>query len=279
MSTVQVTRTTALYPSRVFVQWHVDTDEAGSFFVDVERSGAPDGPWEPIASGLRDAYNYVDDKFGLPPGTPISPNGREALNLFSLSREVYYRVTVTAPSGARFSSEPTPIEPGLDTRTRLLKRKLLRDLAVGFRRLNGIQLVVLKRKRWGERCSSCWDPVLREATIEHCLECFGTSFAGGYWTPTSVRGRREAAPVQTQLTSHGDSDVKFADFLVLDYPHIEYKDLIVDVRRNERYEVQRMTPTELKSVIVHQKLTTSLLSRSSVEYKVLVDLATTPHLY
>jgi hypothetical protein len=142
-----------------------------------------------------------------------------------------------------------------------------------------VPFAVLKRRRWGPRCPECWDETLREAAIEHCRACFGTSFEGGYWAPSQIRGRREVAPVQTNLTSHGESDVKIADFLVLDYPHLEYKDVIVDLRRNERYEIQRVTPTELKSVPVHQKLTASLLSHSSIEYAVLVDPATTPSLY
>ncbi len=281
MSSVVITRTTALFPSAVFLQWNVDSDESGTFLVDVARAGGPDGPWDVVAVGLQNTYNFVDKDFGLPPAPVTSPNGAEQLNLFSLSRDVYYQVTVTPPSGSAnaFSSAPTPIEPGLDTRTRLLKRKLLRDLAVGFKHLNGIPLVVLKRKRWGERCTTCFDPVLGESTREHCNACFGTSFLGGYWAPTLIRGRREAAAVQTSLVAHGEEDVKYADFLTLDYPHLEYKDVIIDLNRNERFEVQRMTPTELKTVIVHQKIACSLLSHGSIEYAVLIDPTSTPPLY
>ena len=281
MSAVQVTRTTALYPTSVFVQWNVSSDESGAFLVDLFRAGGPDGPWEPIAVGLRDAYNAVDDRFRIPPAPPSNANGREPTDLFSLSRDVFYMVTVTPPSGVSnaFSSVPTPVEPGLDRRTRLLKRKLLRDLAIGFRRLNGVPLALLKRRRWGPRCPVCWDPVLREASMEHCAACFGTGFEGGYWGQSRVRGRREAAAAQTQLTAHGESDIKLADFLLLDFPHLEYKDLVIDLRTNDRYEVQRMTPTELKGVIVHQKLATSLLGRNSVEYDVPVDLVERPGFY
>lgn len=274
MSLVTIVRSTALYPSAVFLQWNVQSDESGDFWVDVFRAGGPDGPWETLASGLREAYNFVDADFN-------KPSGGESVNLFSLSRDVYYKVTVTPPSGSAnaFSSDPTPIEPGLDKRTRLLKRKLLRDLAVGFKRLNGVPFAVLKRRRWGPRCPDCFDETLHEAAIEHCKTCFGTSFEGGYWAPTQIRGRREVAPVQTNLTSHGESDVKIADFIILDYPHLEYKDIVVDLRRNERYEVQRVTPTELKGVPVHQKLVASLLGHSSIEYFVRVDPHTTPPLY
>lgn len=276
MNKVRVTKTTALYPNGVFVQWDIESDEIGPFFVDVARSGSPEGPWEAIVTATRDAYSYLDDQFNLPPGT-----NREGVNQLSLSRTIYYRVTVVPPSGinSAFESEPTPVEPHLDRRTRLLKRKIQRDQAVGYKRLNGIPLIVVKRRRWGDRCPVCYDPITKQATHEHCPTCYGTSFVGGYWAPVAIRGRREAAAVQTQMTGHGDSDIKIADFNVLDYPLIEYKDLIIDLVRNDRYEVQRVHETELKSVPVHQKVTASLLSRSSVEYSLRVDPLTTPSLY
>jgi hypothetical protein len=142
-----------LYPSAVFIQWDVETEESGAFFVDIARAQGPDGPWESIATGLRDAYNFIDNQFNLPPADPKNA-GREGVNLFSLARAIYYKVTVIPPSGSAnvFESHAEPVEPGLDRRTRLFKRKILHDQAVGYRRLNGVPLIVFKRKRWGDRC-------------------------------------------------------------------------------------------------------------------------------
>lgn len=262
------------------MQWDVQSDESGDFFVDVARAEGPSGPWEVIATGLRDAYNFVDQQFNLPPPAPGTA-GRENLNMFSLARVIYYQITVTPPSGTvnSFASEPTPVEPGLDTRTRLLKRKILHDQAVGYKRLNGIPLIVLKRRRWGDRCPKCYDPVTKESTLEHCPVCFGTSFVGGYWAPTLIRGRREVGTVTTNTTAHGDADVEICDFNILDYPLVEYKDIVVDLVRNNRYEVQRAHGTQLKSVTVTQKITASLLGRNSVEYSLLVDPVDVPPLY
>lgn len=264
----------------MFIQWDVRSDETGDFFVDVARAESPQGPWESIATGLRDAYNFLDNRFNLPPGDPRN-HGREGLNLFSLARALYYQITITPPSGSvnAFMSAPTPVEPGLDRRTRLLKRKILHDQAVGYRSLNGIPLIVLKRRRWGDRCPECYDPVTKESTLEHCPVCYGTAFLGGYWTPVLIRGRREAAAVESNVTAHGDNDVKYNDFNVLDYPLIEYKDVIVDLVRNDRYQVQRVHGTELKSVTVHQKVSASMLGRNSIEYKLLADPTTVPPLY
>lgn len=280
MASVEINRTTALYPNAVFVQWSIDPDENDStfFIVTLSRAGGPEGPWEVVADSLRDAYQFLDKDFNLPP-PELAGEERSGLQFFSMSRDVYYQVTVTPPSGASFSSAPTPMEPGLDRRTRLFKRKILRDEATAFRNLNGIPIVALKRRHWGTRCRDCYDSGLREGTKEHCLRCFSTTFEGGYWTPTSVRGRRSTAPVQTQVAATGNSELKIVTFLILDYPHMEKDDLLVDLRRNERFIIRMVATTELKTVPVHQTITASYLEHGAVEYEILVDPRTSPSLY
>lgn len=280
MARVTISKSVALFPSAVFLQWDIDPDETGDHVVDVYRAGAPNGPWQVVAPSLRNAYHHLDDKFNLPPATnPADPH--YGLNLYSLSRDVYYKVTVTPPSGSAnaFSSVGTAVEPGLDTRTRLFKRKILRDEATAFRRLNGIPIAVLKRKHWGPLCTECYDPVTRESTREHCPICYGTTFVDGYWAPVFVRGRKSAAPVQSQVTAQGVNDQKIVVFIILDMPGVEYGDVLVDLRTNNRYEVQIVSGTELKGVTVHQSITASELSRSSVEYVVKVDPTASPPLY
>jgi hypothetical protein len=280
LPSVEITRTTALYPTAVFLQWNIFPEESGTHLVDVDRAGAPNGPWEPIAQSLANAYQYLDAHFNLPP--PPRPNDiREGLQFFSLARDVYYRVTVTPPSGSTnaFSSAPTPVEPGLDRPNRMLKRKILYDETIALKRLNGIPIVALKRRHWGTRCRDCYDPSLREGTMEHCRTCFGTTFEGGYWSPVLIRGRRSPAPVQTQMSPEGKSEVKLVNFILLDYPHLEPDDLLVDVRRNDRFIVRAVTATELQTVPVHQTVSASLVERGATEYEVLVDPYTTPPLY
>lgn len=280
LASVAITRTTAIYPSAVFVQWDVETSESGTHLADVYRAGSPEGPWQLLASSLVNAYHFLDDKFNLPPADNIYDE-HSGLNVFSLNRTVYYKVVITPPSGStnEFASPPTVIEPGLDRRTRLFKRKILRDESIAFRNLNGIQIVVLKRKHWGMRCKECYDSELREGTKEHCASCYGTTFEGGYWAPVLIRGRRTPGAVQQQMTAHGDADIRSVVFYVLDYPVIDKKDILIDVRRNERYIVEMVSPTELKTVAVHQTITASHLTRGSVEYSIPVDPFATPPLY
>ncbi len=276
---VRITRTTPLFPNAVFVQWDIDTDDPGVHLVSLARSGSPEGPWQTILSQSPDTYHFVDDDFNVP--GPEDPGAEaEGFNELSLAKELYYQVTVTPQAGGdSVSSTATPVEPGLDRRTRLLKRKILRDEAVGYRHLNGIELIALKRKHWGERCPDCYDVNLKEGLNEHCPTCYGTTFKGGYWAPVSIRGRRDAAPVQTSMAPEGKTDIQLTRITILDYPLMEDDDLIIDLRRNDRWIVKSVEQTELKSVIVHQRLTVSNIARDAVEYSIPIDPNTTPSLY
>ena len=245
-----ITRTTALFPTAVFVQWNVE-EPSETFSINVERAGSLEGPWDVV--GISAGYHYLD--------------AASDLNLFSLSRNLYYRISIPGVA----TSAAVGVEPGLDTRTRLFKRKILHDEAVGFRHLNGIALLAIKRRRWGERCTYCYDPATKESTEEHCPKCYGTTYLGGYWAPVGIRGRRDPAPVQAQMSAHGVTERRATNFTILDYPHLERGDLLVDLRSNDRWIVEMMSPTEMKGVIVHQKLACSDLSRNSVEYLFPVD--------
>lgn len=277
---VVITRTTPLYPSAIFIQWDITgTTETGIYIVDVERAGSPNGPWETLTSGAKSIYHYLDD---LLQNKPIAVPGelKEGANLLSLQREIYYRITVTPPSGRDNSvSTISPVEPTLDKRMKLIKRKILFDEAKGLDKVNGIDLAILKRKHWGTRCPDCFDPVTKEVLQEHCNTCYGTSFVGGYWDPVIIKGRIGASPAQTQISPHGKVEVNTTRITVLDYPKLEVDDIIVSIRDNDRYIVKMITPTTLKKVVVHQVAEISLLSRDSVEYEVKVDPNTSPSLY
>lgn len=280
LANAEINRTTALFPNAIFVQWTItpDSNTSGPFIVKLARSGAPEGPWETVADSLLDTYQYLDKDFNLPPPDFVGDE-RSGLQMFSLSRDVYYQITVIPPTGPTFTSDPTPVEPGLDRRTRLFKRKILHDESTAFKHLNGIPIIALKRRHWGTRCRDCYDSDLREGTKEHCARCYGTTFEGGYWAPLSIRGRRSTQPVQTQMTSKGKSEQKVVTFTLLDYPHLEQDDVLVDLRRNERFIVRLVSPTELKTVIVHQAITASYIEHGAVEYDIKVDPRTVPSLY
>jgi hypothetical protein len=272
---VEITRLLPLFPRGVFLQWDLlNPTEVGSYSFDVYRSGSPEGPWEPLSLGGADVYNYSD----VLPTTSTQAAGD--INQLSLVRGIFYRVVVTPPSGSDNQVETVSVvEPRLDGPQRLLKRKILRDESLTFRKLNGVEIAVVKRMHWGPRCTKCWDKTTKTVTRANCTTCYGTGFSPGYFAPILTLGRRGTLPAAKQIAPQGISEFRPTQVTILDAPKVEPDDLLVFLKDNRRFVVKSVIQTELKTVGVHQKFEVSELARSSVEYRLVVDPARIPPLF
>lgn len=272
---VKITRTIPIHPNSVFLQWDVlNPTENGTYLFDVFRGGSPNGPWTLLAGGKPNAYNHLDV---IPSGATAKENDQNDL---SLSRGIFYRVVVTPPSGSSGQVETVSIvEPSLDGRARLLKRKFLRDLSVGLKRLNGLPIAVCKRMHWGPRCPKCYDKYTKEIVRANCLLCFGTGFTPGYHTPVGTLARRTPTAVETSMTPEGKIDLNVVSLWLMDAPRVEENDLIVFLGDDRRFQIKKVLPTELKTVAVHQKIVMSELAKSSIEYRLVVDPTRIPPLF
>ena len=272
---IQITRLLPLFPRGIFLQWDlIDPTETGSYCFDIYRSGSPEGPWEPLQLGGADTYNFSD----VIPTT--STQAAETINQLSLTRGIFYRVVATPPSGADNQVEVVSVvEPRLDGVQRLLKRKILRDESLMFRKLNGVEIAVVKRMHWGPRCTKCWDKTTKTVTRANCVTCFGTGFSPGYFAPILTLGRRGTIPAAKQLAPQGVSEYRPTQVTILDAPKVEPDDVLVFLKDNKRFVVKAVIQTELKTVAVHQKLEVSELARSSVEYRLVVDPSRIPPLF
>jgi hypothetical protein len=274
---IRFTKVTPLYPTRVFLQWDLlDPTESGSYTFTIERSGSIAGPWELLKAGAQNNYNYIDD-LKL---QPLLPSDGKA-NLFSLQRQIYYRVTVIPPSGCTNGArtEPHGIEGEIHSVAAGLRRRLQYDESIVFKRVNGVRLALLKRRHWGERCPDCYDPVTRSITKEHCVTCWGTGFIDGYWNPVVVFGRINTPFNTNAQTSERDKVEAVPQLITLpDVPALQDNDLIVEIDNNERHIVRKQSSTELRRKTVHQQVTTSIIERGAIEYQIPVDVRLVPPL-
>ncbi len=269
---IKFTRTVPLYPRAIFVQWDlVDPTESGTYVFDVYRGGSAQGPWTLLRGGTPDSFNYRDT-------LPVVD--ADDVNALSLSRGIYYRIVVTPPSGTGNQAEAVSIvEPTLDGRQRLLKRKMLRDMSIALRKLNGTPVALCKRMHWGLRCTKCYDRYTKEVVRSNCTTCMGTGFNPGYHIPVITLARRTPTAVETAMAPEGKADVNVLQVWMLDVPRVEEDDVLVFLSDNRRFQVKKMLPTELKTVTIHQKLIVSELARSSVEYRIVVDPTRNPPLF
>ena len=273
--TIEITRLLPLFPRGVFLQWDlVNPTETGVFVFDVYRSGSPEGPWEALIASAANILNYSD----VLPTTSTQDAG--AVNQLSLTRGIFYRVVATPPSGTASAVEVvSAVEPRLDGQQRLLKRKILRDESLTFKKLNGVEIAVCKRMHWGPRCTVCWDKTTKTVTRANCSTCFGTGFTPGFFAPILTLGRRGTLPAAKQLAPQGIAEYRPTQVTILDAPKVEPDDVLVFLKDNKRFIVKAVIQTELKTVGVHQKLEVSELARSSVEYRIAVDPSRIPPLF
>jgi hypothetical protein len=298
-----IIKITPWHPTSVRLQWELEeVAETGTFLFDVERSGAPGGPWTTITSSpLSDVYTYDDTL------------SDEEANTLSLVRDIYYRIRAEPPSGVGnevyspivnldglCESEMTEEEPGnpaypvpmaqfgpeptkntfkypddSDVRRRLVKRVLLRNMYLMLKHLNGINFKLLKRRHFGTRCTECYDTISRMVLESNCSVCYGTSWVGGFYTPVDMLGRivrGSTGQVQTQLSPQAKDDLNFPQIQTLDFPRIDPGDVLVAESQNRRFLVKQRYNTSLETVIVHQTLAVSELPRTAVEYTIDVGL-------
>lgn len=293
---VVVTSITPWFPDKVRLQWDLEViSSSGVFHFDIERSGSPGGPWTKVEEDLEDTYLYDDTL------------DSEEVNVMSLGRDLYYRILAKPPTGDDVYSDPinldglvssTPVGPeavigyrvdtdnqfevnpitriqprprGVGLR-RLLRRKILRDEYILFKKLAGIEFYLLKRRHFGTRCAVCYDPVSRSVTKSICTVCYGTSWQGGYFTPMPILGRRLSSQIQSAITERAKIDINQTGIQFLDFPRIDEEDVLVEKAHNRRFLVRSRAATSLKTIQVHQTIMVSELERQAVEYKVPVNL-------
>jgi len=251
---IEVTRTTPIFPRKVYLQWILRKPPSSSGFkFDVYRSGSSDGPWDLLHVDLPDTFYCVDS-------TP---------NLFSLQRVIYYKVVCRY--GTEEISTVRQLEAGLDRRREGMRRKLIRDASKALKLIMGTEVAILKRRRWGETCTHCVSKGTGQNVRAHCAYCWGTGFLEGYWTPVYGYAQRKGSPLVTQITPGGNTEVSKQSVITLGIPQVEAEDLLVFLRDSKRYIVEIADSTQLHSVDVHQELQVSELARSSREYGITVD--------
>jgi hypothetical protein len=271
MLSIKIVAIAALYPDGFFVQWTLDgATESGIYTFDVYRSGAANGPWDQIASGLKDQYAFID-KFELPfPATTENVLRPNQLNLF---REYVYRVVVTAPSGATAEvvDDNNPLFEGAinDLKMNQYHRKAQRDFRLSLK-FNGTRCVVLKRRRWGVRCD-CVDKKTREIVRAACKKCWGTGLISGYWTPFATYARRNVSTNTSAVTPENKSDSNDAKIWMPDYPTLETDDIIVFMKENSRWRADQSTQTQIRLQDVHQVVSAQSLDHSHIIYRLAVD--------
>lgn len=276
--------------THVMVQWSLESvSEQGEYSFVVERSGSP-SEWESVSGILRDTYYYEDDLAGI--------------NVYSLDRDLYYRIRAVPPSGednevysdsvdlrgtprpAITDSEPvvgltvvqdgptgsvsTPFLPRpKDGRRRVLVgRAIQRQAMIYFKHLDGQELLLLKRRHYGWRCTDCFDPLTKTIVRSNCTTCYGTSWQGGYYAPYTLWGKVFRQPPRTIRTNTGKETAAGGGLIIMGFPRITEGDLLVDPFNNERWLLEPGSDSRIRGIPYLQYPKASAVARSDIEFDI-----------
>lgn len=285
------------YPKHILVQWGLQEPNpaiAGSVTYTVQRSGSPRGEWVDVATGLSTVF-YTDT-------FEDSPDDSEERNLFSMDREIWYRIKAVFSDGTQLFSFPMDIDgndeqrtemvqplggtaqddrtmplpdtlfhpnPRIKKRLQLVHRSVVRRSIIALQEFVGVRLAVLKKRTFGARCTSCYDEFTKSATHSNCSECNGTGWAGGGFYPAfPTLGRVTEGAVQAQIENDGETKLVRAKIDTINFPRLTRGDVLVEIDSNRRWEVDTVDEPRLRRRAVLQFTQCTELARTSAVYNV-----------
>jgi len=238
------------------VQWSIDVSQSGPgpFTYSVFNSGSQEGPWTQIASGLVDEFVYNDT-------TPL---------VHGQNKDVFYRVEAE-PGGHR--SHPRSAYRNIPKDKRLIIRKIISDEQVMLRKGNGGVAYIVRKKHFGARCTSCYDPKTRSTLKSRCGTCAGTGFLVGYYNPIKTMAKiLPSQPGSNVGARDGEPEITTASCMLQAFPLVVRGDFLVEPEINKRWEITSWQPTEILRNVVHQDITLSEISTAHEIYGVEVPL-------
>lgn len=241
------------YPTYVAITWAVKprTITLINPTFRVYRSGTPEADFELL--GTTTSSSFED----------------RTVSMLDMDRDIYYYVE-TEYQGQTIRTNTRDINGEiLSKRLTCMHRKVARDWYLLMSKFNGVPVLIYKRKHWGTRCPTCYDPVTKSVMIEHCTDCFGTSWQGGYYTPLKTYAKYEP-PQDNNIETDQAGLVQTTNQLitVLGYPTVEKGDIIFEMKERKMYEVIEKTETQMRRDAVHQTLQTSDLARDNIHYQI-----------
>lgn len=212
------------------IWWRLDPEfnDPGphTFQLQVGTTGLPTASdWRNVGEPIVDAF-YADD---------------DARRLYGQTLLTHYRVTLTTGAGT-YVSEPTSVEGELSERDLTLAREIIRKERLRGAGLAWREGILLKRLRYGPKCTKCRDRLLDETTDSDCTECNGTGFQVGYHRPVPlcVEFLTQKINAETTDPSRGSINDVAVKIRCLGFPALNKEDVWVDGRSDERWTLSKV---------------------------------------
>ena len=241
------------HESRVLIRWALEptAQNLRNLKFHVDRGESPT-EYEEIAGPLSayGLYEYVDT----------------TANLIDLNKVYYYRVRAVEDGGSVFTSQETTWDGNLDLVGLYVNEEHLFEM----RWVDGVPALIYKKIHDGTYCTECWDNVLKRVTKSNCQVCYGTGRVGGYYPPYEAWMKFEPDPKLEQVVDWGRRQTGQTDILFTSYPLLTPDDIIVELKPNRFWKVERVQYPEKNRTILLQAARLNAVSLSDIEYKIAV---------
>ena len=244
---------------RILVSWKLGptAQRLDNLVFYVERSESSE-EWqtlngEPI-SATNSIYEYVDY-------TPM---------LFDQHKNYYYRIKAVEldPSSGdpcqEFISDSFAVGRDIDH----VSLYMIEELQFKYRYVSGVPILIYKKRRDGEACPVCWDPILKKVTRSNCQTCYGTGKLDGYYNPIEGWGDVLSPNVeQATIGQQGVIQPESRNMEFTNYPDIRVGDVIMEVEPHKFWYVTAKTSPTKSGIVITQSLQLTYVNRSDIEYK------------
>ena len=149
----------------------------------------------------------------------------------------------------------------------LRSREIQRREQLLLRKFVGVQSYLFRKLSYGKRCPLCYDHRTEQIMDDHCPNCLGTSFEGGFFAPAPMLAQYETTPNSRDKTYFGKMEANQIGAWTTSLPVINSEDVLVRVGDWAMYRIDRIMTTELQANTVRQILTLTQISKGDIEYQ------------
>jgi hypothetical protein len=191
----------------------------------------------------------------------------------------HYRVLLTTDDGHKYVSRPVHTFGELGEKDWVFAREIVRKEKLRHQ-LVSVEGFLLKRMRFGIRCTNCLDPLTGGITNSNCPECNGVGFQVGYHPPSPLTFDMKPEVVEELLKGTeppGPSAYVGLHARLLGFPPVAKHDVWVDGKSDQRWIMHTIgNMAEWRHVPLVVDVEINLLPFTDPVYKIPVDDASLP---
>jgi hypothetical protein len=117
------------------------------------------------------------------------------------------------------------------------------DLLYGY--YHGEPCLIVKKKSFGARCPTCWDPIRQQRVRTHCDTCKGSGYVVGYYQAIREQVSFDSDPKKSDSQKEFENVFDTIRARLSNYPLVRPKDLIVNLDNNKRFVVSHVETTKI----------------------------------